>query len=276
MGWSFVAIDFNFCCVQYFIRYVESNFQAYDEMRHGSLFSGIGGFDLAAQWMGWENIFQVEIDTYCQKVLAKNFPDVTRYGDIKKFDGRKYRGTIDILSGGFPCQPYSKVGRRKGSKDSRALWHENLRIIREIKPSWIVSENVIGIESMDLPLVLASLEDENYKTEIYNIPASAVGAWHRRERLWIIANLNGKGLEGFKRDEVHPEEWQETIRRTRPGYWSHPWHEIASDFCRNHDGVPDRIHRIKALGNAVVPQIAFEIFKAIEITNEFSYSSKAK
>jgi len=99
-----------------------------------------GGFDLAAQWMGWKNIFQVEKDEFCNKVLEKNFPHVTRYGDIKEFDGTKYRGAIDILTGGFPCQPYSTAGKRKGKEDERHLWPEMLRVIREVQPAYVVGE----------------------------------------------------------------------------------------------------------------------------------------
>src|SRR5690349_5351598 len=101
-------------------------------MRHASLFSGIGGFDLAAQWMGWENVFQVEIDEFCKKVLAKNFPNAKRYGDIKQFDGTEWAGKIDILSGGFPCQPYSAAGKRLGKEDARHLWPEMLRVVGEV------------------------------------------------------------------------------------------------------------------------------------------------
>lgn len=238
-------------------------------MRHGSLFSGIGGFDLAAEWMGWQNIFQVEIDPYCQKVLTQNFPYVKKYGDIKTFDGTKYRGAIDILTGGFPCQPYSKAGKRKGTDDPRALWPENLRIIREIKPTVYVGENVTGIATMDLALVYASLENEGYKTEIFNIPASAVGAWHRRERIWIIAytsNIDGPCMEGFTRHELSREEWPDTVGRNGSRYWVLPWTEVVPEFCRSNDGVPYRMDRIKALGNSIVPQVAFEIFKAIQHT----------
>ncbi len=160
-------------------------------MRHGSLFSGIGGFDLASEWMGWENIFQVEWDKYCQKVLAKNFPKVKRYEDIKQFNGSKYKGSVDIISGGFPCQPFSQAGKRKGTKDDRYLWPEMLRVITEIKPSFVVGENVAGLLSMEngktLERILADLEDEGYEVESFIIPACGVGAWHRRDRLWIIA-----------------------------------------------------------------------------------------
>lgn len=157
-------------------------------MRHGSLFSGIGGFDLAAQRCGWKNMFQVEIDSFCQRILTKNFPGVHKHGDIKTFDARPYRGTIDVLSGGFPCQPYSVAGKRLGNKDDRALWHEMLRIITEIRPHWIVAENVLGLIRMEIDNIISALESENYACETFIIPACAVNAPHRRDRVWIVAH----------------------------------------------------------------------------------------
>jgi DNA (cytosine-5)-methyltransferase 1 len=162
-------------------------------MKHGSLFSGIGGFDLASEWMGWENVFQVEIDKFCTKVLEKNFPNVKRYGDIKEFDGTEYRESVDILSGGFPCQPFSVAGKRKGKTDDRHLWPEYLRVIREVKPSYVVGENVPGIINMELDNIIADLEGEGYTTEQFIIPACALNAPHRRDRLWVVAYHNNAG-----------------------------------------------------------------------------------
>jgi len=165
-------------------------------MRHGSLFSGIGGFDLAAEWMGWENVFQVEKDSFCQKVLVKNFPTTKRYGDIKEFDGTQYRGAIDILTGGFPCQPFSTSGKRKGTEDSRYLWPEMLRIIGEIRPTYIVGENVHGLVNWSKGLVLeqvqADLEVQGYEVGSVIIPACGIGAPHGRERVWFIAYRNSE------------------------------------------------------------------------------------
>ena len=155
-------------------------------LTHGSLFSGIGGFDLAASWVGFKNIFQVEIDEYCLKTLNKNFPNVTKYEDIREFSGKKYNGTIDIVSGGFPCQPFSVSGLRKGTKDNRYLWKEMLRVIREIKPIAILGENVPGIIGMELDNVQADMESAGYKTQTFIIPACSVGAWHKRDRVWIV------------------------------------------------------------------------------------------
>ena len=157
-------------------------------MTHGSLFSGIGGFDLAAQWAGFENIFQVEIDLFCNKVLAKNFPGVRRYGDIRKFDGTEYRGTIDIISGGFPCQPYSVAGKQKGAEDDRNLWPEMFKVIKEIRPTWVVGENVANIINfVEFDNILFDLEGEGYEVQPVIIPALAVDAKHRRNRVWIVA-----------------------------------------------------------------------------------------
>jgi len=144
-------------------------------MTHGSLFSGIGGFDLAAEKNGIENIFQVEIDPFCQKVLRKNFPNTKIYSDIKEFNGKEYEGRIDIISGGFPCQPFSQAGQRKGAADERALFPEMLRIISEIKPAWVIAENVFGITNIDdgqyLESVLASLESIGYEVQPFIIPS---------------------------------------------------------------------------------------------------------
>jgi DNA (cytosine-5)-methyltransferase 1 len=161
-------------------------------IRHGSLFSGIGGFDLAAQWTGWENVFQVEIDDYCTKVLEKNFPNAKRYRDIREFNGTQYRGTIDVVSGGFPCQPFSTAGKRRGKSDERYLWKEMLRIIQEVEPRWIVAENVRGLLTIGNGVVfeevLADLEAGGYETQPLIIPAAGKDAPHIRERIWIIGN----------------------------------------------------------------------------------------
>jgi DNA-cytosine methyltransferase len=156
-------------------------------MNHGSLFSGIGGFDLASEWVGWNNVFQVEIDPFCQKILTKHFPNATRYRDIKEFDGTRYRGTVDIISGGFPCQPFSVAGKQRGNSDDRYLWPEMLRVIREVQPTWVVGENVSGIIKLALDQVLSDLENEGYACQTFLIPACGKNAPHRRERIWVVA-----------------------------------------------------------------------------------------
>ena len=167
-------------------------------MTHGSLFSGIGGFDLAAQWMGWENIFHCEWNEFGQKVLKYHFPKSISYNDITKTDFTIHRGKIDILTGGFPCQPYSSAGKRKGKEDERHLWPEMLRAIREIQPRWVVGENVLGLVNWSRGLVFhevqADLEAAGYEVWPYVLPAVSVNAPHRRDRVWFVAHPNSNGL----------------------------------------------------------------------------------
>ena len=188
-------------------------------MTHGSLFSGIGGFDLAAQRMGWTNAFHCEINDFCSRILKYHFPEAIHYEDITKTDFSEWRGRIDILSGGFPCQPFSLAGRRKGAEDDRYLWPHMLRAIHEIRPAWVVGENVAGILTMVQPgeevevgsgaslfgesdrkrvllrqeyvieTLCRDLEREGYEVRPFVIPACAVGAPHRRDRVWIVARL---------------------------------------------------------------------------------------
>lgn len=160
-------------------------------MRHGSLFSGIGGFDLAAEWMGWDNVFHCEWEEFPRKVLNYHFPKSISYGDIKKTDFTIHRGHIDVLSGGFPCQPYSVAGKREGKNDDRHLWPEMLRAIREIKPRWVVGENVRGLLSWNGGLVFdevqTDLEDEGFEVIPFILPAASVNAPHKRDRVWFVA-----------------------------------------------------------------------------------------
>ena len=237
-------------------------------MKHGSLFSGIGGFDLAAEWMGWENVFQVEWDDYCQKVLAKNFPNVKRYGDIKEFKGES--GSVDILTGGFPCQPFSTAGKRKGESDDRYLWPEYLRIIREIQPTYVIGENVDGLISMEdgktLEGIFTDLEGEGYTIESFIIPACGVGAWHERERIWIIAYTPSGRLQGTTQLYERGDEF--TFEPPIQGDSLLPINELqlygSDNRLRANDGVSKWMDRLKGLGNAIVPQVAYELFKAIE------------
>ena len=185
---------------------------------HASLFSGIGGAELAASWLGWTNVFHCEIQEFQRKVLEYWFPNSVSYEDITKTDFSEWRGHIDVLTGGFPCQPFSVAGKRKGAEDNRYLWREMLRAIRQIQPTWIVGENVNGILSMVQPgketkmgrtddlfdenfiyrkeqkftieTICEDLESAGYSVQPIVIPACAVGAPHRRDRVWIIARLN--------------------------------------------------------------------------------------
>lgn len=160
-------------------------------MTHGSLFSGIGGFDLAAQWMGWQNIFHCEINPFGQRHLKFYWPDSISYNDIMDTDFSVHRGTIDILSGGFPCQPYSSAGKRLGKADERHLWPYMLRAIQQIQPRWIVGENVYGLTNWNGGLVFnevqTDLEAEGYEVQPVLLPAASVNAPHNRQRVWFIA-----------------------------------------------------------------------------------------
>lgn len=168
-------------------------------MNHGSVFSGIGGFDLAAEWMGWENKFHCEWNTFGQRILNHYWPNAESFTDITKSDFTKYANRIDILTGGFPCQPYSVAGQRKGKDDERHLWPEMLRAIREISPRWVVGENVRGITNWNGGMVFdevqADLEAAGYEVLPFLLPACAIGAEHRRDRIWVIAHSNGTRLQ---------------------------------------------------------------------------------
>ena len=161
-------------------------------MTHGSLFSGIGGFDLASEWMGWDNKFHCEWNEFGQKVLHYYWPEAELFTDITKSNFTKYANKIDILTGGFPCQPYSSAGKRLGKEDSRHLWPEMLRAIREIQPRWIVGENVRGLTNWNGGLVFdevqSDLEAEGYEVLPFLLPACAVNAPHRRDRIWFVAH----------------------------------------------------------------------------------------
>ena len=163
-------------------------------MKHGSLFSGIGGFDLAAEWMGWDNVFHCEIDDFPRKILNYYWPKAKSYEDITKTDFTVHRGEIDILTGGFPCQPYSAAGKRLGKEDDRHLWPEMLRAIREISPVYVVGENVLGLTNWSGGLVFeevqADLEAEGYEVQPFVLPAAGVNAPHRRDRVWFVAHTN--------------------------------------------------------------------------------------
>jgi DNA (cytosine-5)-methyltransferase 1 len=183
-------------------------------MTHGSLFSGIGGFDLAAEWMGWENKFHCEWNEFGQKVLKYYWPNAELFTDITKSDFTKYADKIDVLTGGFPCQPYSMAGKRLGKEDERHLWPEMLRAIREIKPSWVVGENVLGLVNWSGGLVFhevqTDLEAEGYEVFPFVLPAASVNAPHKRDRVWFVAYANYKrGSSGLgqvqKKDGEIPE-----------------------------------------------------------------------
>jgi DNA (cytosine-5)-methyltransferase 1 len=240
-------------------------------MKHLDLFSGIGGFALAARWAEIETIQFVEKDVFCKKVLKKNFPNVPVHDDIKDFD---FNEPVDILTGGFPCQPFSVAGKRKGFSDDRYLWPEMFRIIKQCRPRFIIAENVPGIVPM-LDPILEDLERENYSWQAYLIPASLIGAPHKRERLWIIAHLNSIGSDyrfyhwkkGYLQEnhQWNLEEIQQKWQQLQPDSWSvmspRDWLQYNRKSSGRDDGLSNRMDRIKSLGNAIVPQIAYLFFK---------------
>jgi DNA (cytosine-5)-methyltransferase 1 len=176
---------------------MENNTHKKPTLTHASLFSGIGGFDLAAEWMGWENIFHCENNAFCQKVLNYHFKNSISYGNIKTTDFTVHRGQVSVLTGGFPCQPYSTAGKRLGKSDERHLFPEMLRAIKEIQPTWIIGENVRGLvgwnEGLVFHEVYDDLEREGYEVQSFLIPAASVNAPHQRYRVWFVAYSSSNG-----------------------------------------------------------------------------------
>ncbi len=156
------------------------------------LFSGVGGFSLGFEAAGMQTVAFCEIESYCQTILRERWPGVPIHDDVRKLDGAKYRGTADVVCGGYPCQPFSMAGRRAGAEDERHLWPEMLRVIRGCRPRWVVAENVAGHITLGFDEVAASLEAEGFTVWPFVLPACAVGAPHRRDRLWIVAHATGE------------------------------------------------------------------------------------
>lgn len=252
-------------------------------MKHGSLFSGIGGFDLASEWMGWENVFHCEWNEFGKKVLNYYWPNAKSYDDITQTDFTIHRGKINILTGGFPCQPYSTAGKRLGKEDDRHLWPEMLRAIREIQPGWVVGENVRGITTWNGGLVFnevqTDLENEGYQVLPFLLPACGVNAPHERYRVWFVAHsaTNGLQIVNNKFRQVN-----RIFKKTSTGFCFNSfasWNikKRGTGMVRNGDGIPKRLdgitfskwrkESIKGYGNAIVPQEALQIFKAIEKYN---------
>ena len=299
-------------------------------MKHFDLFSGIGGFALAVDrvWPGSEHVF-CEIDPFCQEVLKKHWPNSKIHGDIRTFTnstkqrlerlGQERQNQVEfnreseifLLTGGFPCQPFSQAGRRQGTSDDRYLWPEMLRVIREFSPQWVIGENVGGFvtwsDGLVLRQVFTDLESEGYEVQAFIIPAVSVNAPHRRDRIWIIGHSKHNGFNGaedresnnsgsdsytertdeFRQPQRADSVWKDVTHTKRTGHegeeyktgqstghsgrsqqqnWDKDWLEVATRLCRVDDGLPrrmDRNPRLKALGNAIVPQVAEEIMRAI-------------
>jgi DNA (cytosine-5)-methyltransferase 1 len=319
-----------------------------NERTHLDLFSGIGGFALAAKWNGFRTVGFCDNEPYAQAVLKKHWPNVPVHGDIREVRGDLYAG-VTLLTGGFPCQPFSVAGKQRGKGDDRYLWPEMLRVIREAKPAWIVGENVAGIVNMALDQVHTDLEAEGYEVESLIVPACAVDAPHRRDRVWIIANVGNPKLNGFvaakagrgvgeeplSRGSCQPESTAQGEKRKSSGTGgasadvadansgqlgkcepeSQPIQVLSeggervgvladAEFAQRHRrgdgscwwkreplealqdawkgggeenglsvpksllgrvayGIPNRVDKLKGLGNAIVPQVAAEIIRCI-------------
>jgi DNA (cytosine-5)-methyltransferase 1 len=289
-------------------------------MKHIGLFEGIGGFSLAARWAGWETIAWCEWNEFGQKVLRHHFPKAKGHGDITQTDFTIYRGQCDIVTGGFPCQPYSTAGKRLGKEDERHLWPAMLRAIREIQPRWVVGENVLGLVNWSGGLVFhevqADLEAAGYEVFPYVLPACAVNAPHRRDRVWFVAYSKRNGYNGNEIPEnrqqsaTRGEAWSKSSSSIESWIIANPdlprlqakgeqptstaqdagtrnmrsrWERFPtqSPVCSGDDGLPTRMdgitfskwrnESIKAYGNAIVPQVAYEIFQAI---NQYEESAK--
>ena len=313
------------------------------------LFSGIGGFSLGLEWAGMSTVAFCERDPYCTTILNKHWPDTPVHSDVRNLDGKDYADSIDLVAGGFPCQPFSVAGNRRGSDDDRHLWPEMLRIIQEAKPRWVIGENVFGLINMALDDVQADLEREHYEVRKFVLPAVAVDAHHRRDRIFIIAyrdptlaHSHGEGQlqqEGFEREvgrwsgdsgeqgshvaDAHgeglqrhgqehqlrgfgqkgqaggsgdvaytngargevgvsgQESWQERhageshhqgdqqLRRSPRGEWP-----AEPRVGRVADGIPNRVDRIRGLGNAVVPQLIQAIGELVLAADKEIYGCK--
>ena len=234
-------------------------------MKMLDLFSGIGGFSLAGEWAGFKTVGFCEIDSYCQKVLKKNFPDVPIFDDIRKLNRSDIDGTVDVITGGFPCQPFSVAGRKKGTQDDRDLWPQMFRIIKEFKPTWVVGENVANFVSMAFQRTKTDLESEGYEVQPFIIPACSVNAPHKRDRVWIMAYANNKRLSRFQQSNADTVQSSKKKRFAVRGFnydYEMEYPNIPKDI-RVDDGLPYRVDRVRGLGNAIVPQVAYQILKAI-------------
>lgn len=242
-------------------------------MTVGSLFSGIGGFDLGLERAGMQIKWQVENDKYCNSVLTKHWPTVTRYGDITGIDWRNV-DPVDVICGGFPCQPFSFSGKRRSKDDNRYLWPEVVRCLSGTRPTWFIGENVPGIINLAFDTVCTDLETLGYEVATFNIPACAVGAPHQRKRIWFVAYAEGERRGEAWNDCERSQKWSPRSRAMdhsvskqseRRGDRIERW-PTEPGLGRVAHGVPNRVDRLRGLGNAVVPQIAEALGRMILAT----------
>lgn len=195
-------------------------------MKHLGLFSGIGGFELAAKWMNWETSAWCEIDEFCRQVLGYYFPYADKLSDITKEKFKKYANKIDIITGGFPCQPYSLSGARQGTEDPRHLWPQMLRCVRVVRPAWVIGENVYGLLSWSGGLVFeqvqADLEAEGYEVQPYILPACSVNAPHQRDRIWFVAYARHLDRSISKQQRTKRQAHIDSDRKVNSGITTHP------------------------------------------------------
>lgn len=266
-------------------------------MTHLDLFTGIGGFHIAAEWSGFESVGFSEIEPYCCKLLTQHWPGIKNYGDIRTADFGELRGTITVLSAGVPCQPASIAGKRRGEKDDRWLWTTAIDVVESVKPAWCIFENPPGILTLDeFGPILLRLESLGYEIRGFNVPANAVGADTEGYRVFIVGAPNCERWEWRRTERTHSQETgshRETAgsnqapcamaaslcegleaSRIQVGHGEkvsptgrtmpeHVWLPTDPRIYGSFDGIPNRAHRIKALGNSVVPQQAYPFFETI-------------
>ena len=223
-----------------------------------SLFTGIGGFDLAAETLDWNILFQSEIDDYCIQVLNKRYPNIPKYGNINEIDATKFAGYVDVVAGGFPCQPFSNAGLQQGKEDPHFLWPQMYRVIQECRPNWVIAENVLGLISNANGLVFeqvcTDLEREGYKVQPFVACLDGFGS----EKNKVTSGEHFKAFRQTKKQLpgcAHFESWFQSVR-----YYS----ELDGVVY----GIPNWMDRTHALGNAIDPRIAYEILLIIDyLTN---------
>jgi DNA (cytosine-5)-methyltransferase 1 len=222
-------------------------------MKFLSLFSGVGGFDLGLERAGMECVGQVENNDFCNKVLKMHWPNVLRLGDIHNVTGKEF-GSIDIICGGYPCQPDSGAGKRRGQNDDRWLWPEMFRIIKTVRPTWVIGENVINHENMGLKVVISDLESEGYEVRAFIIPNAACELPTVERHIWVVAATSSIRLKRGEtiayQDNRDKRQFQGTDTRNE-----RRWYLSESRVCRVRQGLPFQMDRVKALGNAVSPQV---------------------